>query len=57
MIWEGGARGIMDRAGLELLLELATGLTLSGGHLRAGMADPGNGMLLPPLWGMAEDLK
>lgn len=43
----------MDRAGLEARLPevAATGRTLSGGHLRVGRADPGNGMLLPPLFG------
>lgn len=41
------------------LEEPATGRTLSGGHLRAGRALPGNGIELvaPPLWGIAEDLR
>lgn len=53
----GGARGIMDKAGLEALLEVATGRTLSGGHFRAGRADPGRGMLLFGLWEPVDDLK
>lgn len=56
-IWVGGALGIIDNAGLVLLELLATGRTLSGGHLRAGREDPGSGMLLPPLWTIADDLK
>lgn len=53
----GGARGIMERAGLEALLEVATGRTLSGGHLRAGRADPGRGMLLLGLCEPVDDLE
>lgn len=49
-----GPLGIIERAGLEALLELAIGLTLSGGHRLVGSADPGRGMLLPPLWGPAD---
>lgn len=52
----GGPRGIIDKAGLEARLDPATGRTLSGGHLLDGKADPGIGMLDPPLCGIA-DLK
>lgn len=57
LLGAGGPRGIIERAGLDDLLDPATGRTLSGGHFRAGRADPGRGMLLPPLCGMEDDLK
>lgn len=53
----GGPLGIIDRAGLVALEDPAMGRTLSGGHRREGNAEPGRGMLLPPLCGMADDLK
>lgn len=56
MLVVGGARGIMERAGLVARLEPAIGRTLSGGHLRAGSAEPGRGMLLV-LWEPVDDLK
>lgn len=42
----GGARGIIERAGLVALLDPAMGRTLSGGHFLAGRTEPGKGMLL-----------
>lgn len=44
---DGGPLGIILTPGLDALEDPATGLTLSGAHLRVAITEPGTGILVP----------